>query len=219
MKSGRNIWDIYNEFLISDDIGRLRKILIRYDIFRKTINVPGDIVECGVFKGVGLFQWLKLLEIYAPNSNKRVIGFDTFTTFPKNIQNYEKESVKIFYKESNFKGISIKSLEKIAHSFVKKERLELIKGDICKTSLNYARKNRGFKISLLHLDLDTYKATKASLNNFYKHMSRGSLIILDEYGGRGWGETEAVDEFAKDKNLEIKTIDHADSPPAYIKIN
>lgn len=219
MKSINNIWNSYNELFISDDIGRLRKTLIRYDLFKKTINVPGDIIECGVFKGVGLFQWLKFLKIYVPNSNKRVIGFDMFTSFPKNIESYEKKSADDYIKEANFKGTDIKSLEKIAQKFIEKEKLELIKGDICKTSTNYVKKNRGFKISLLHLDLDTYKGTKASLNNFYKHMSKGSLIVLDEYGGRGWGETEAVDEFLKDKNLEITTIDNAFSPTACIQIN
>ena len=131
----------------------------------------------------------------------------------------KKKSAENYIKDANFKGISIKSLENIAHKFVKKNKLELIKGDICKTSLDYIKKNRGFKISLLHLDLDTYKGTKASLNNFYKHMSKGSLIVLDEYGGRGWGETEATDEFLKDKNLKITTIDNAHSPTACIQIN
>ena len=123
MKSKNDTWDIYNKFLVSEDISRLRKILIRYDLFRKTLNVPGDIVECGVFKGVGLFQWLKLLEIYSSNSNKRVIGFDMFTNFPKNIEDYEKKSAENYIKDANFKGISIKSLENIAHKFVKKNKL------------------------------------------------------------------------------------------------
>ena len=210
---------IYDNFLKETNVNRLQKILAKYELFKKIVNIPGDICECGVFKGVGLFQWLKLLEIYSSNSNKRVIGFDMFTSFPKNIEEFEKKSADNYIKDADFKGISIKSLEKIAHKFTSKNKLELIKGDICKTSVDYIKKNRGFKISLLHLDLDTYKGTKASLNNFYKHMSKGSLIILDEYGGRGWGETEAVDEFLKDRNLSITTIDNAYSPTAYIQIN
>ena len=43
------------------------------------------------------------------------------------------------------------------------------------------------------------------LNEFYKKVSRGGIIVLDEYGKRGWGETDAVDEFLDDhKELEIK---------------
>ena len=113
MKSKNDTWDIYNKFLVSEDISRLRKILIRYDLFRKTLNVPGDIVECGVFKGVGLFQWLKLLEIYSSNSNKRVIGFDMFTNFPKNIEDYEKV-LKIILRMQILKGLVLNHL-KILH--------------------------------------------------------------------------------------------------------
>ena len=33
--------------------------------------------------------------------------------------------------------------------------------------------------------------------------------MLDEYGSRGWGETDAVDEFLKDKKLKITTIENS----------
>ncbi len=218
MVKKNQIWNNYNNLIISEDIGRIRKLLIRYDLFKKTSNIPGDIVECGVFKGVGLFLWLKFLKIYLPNSNKKVIGFDMFSHFPKNIESYEKLTAKKYVKDSMFKGTNVKSLEKIAFSFCEKEKLELIKGDITKTAKNYAKKNKGFKISLLHLDLDTYKGTLRSLQAFYPHVSKGGLIVLDEYGSRGWGETDAVDEFLKDKKLKITTIENSQSPTACIKI-
>ena len=97
------------------------------------------------------------------------------------------------------------------------KRSELIKGDITKSAKKYVDKNKGFKISLLNLDLDTYEGTKSALNAFYKKISRGGVIILDEYGKRGWGETDAVDEFLNDnKELEIKTIEYSNQPTAYI---
>ena len=57
---------------------------------------------------------------------------------------------------------------------------------------------------MLHLDLDTYEGTKSALINFFPHISPGGIIILDEYGSRGWGESEAVDEFLNKKNLKVK---------------
>ena len=48
-------------------------------------------------------------------------------------------------------------------------------------------------------------------------ISRNGIIILDEYGKRGWGETDAVDEFLENhKELEIKTIEYSNQPTAYI---
>ena len=56
-----------------------------------------------------------------------------------------------------------------------KKRSELIKGDIIKTSANYVKKNKGFRISLLNLDLDTYEGTKAALENFYPVVSKNGI--------------------------------------------
>ena len=83
MKKESNIWDNYNNLLLSEDISRIRKILSRYELFKKTINIPGDIVECGVFKGVSFMFWLKCLRIFSANSQKKVIGFDMFSVFQK----------------------------------------------------------------------------------------------------------------------------------------
>ena len=96
------------------------------------------------------------------------------------------------------------------------ERSNLIKGDIVKTSKKYVEKNRGFRISLLHLDLDTYEGTKHALNNFFPHVSPGGIVIFDEYGSRGWGESEAVDEFLNKQKLKIKTVQFSSKPTAYI---
>ena len=105
-----NIWKWYNSMLLSQDIDRIRKLLVRYELFKKSLNVPGDIIECGVFKGVGLMYWLKLLKIYAPGEKKKVIGFDTFSKFSSQLKNFEKNSAKKYIKEANFKGIDYKKL-------------------------------------------------------------------------------------------------------------
>ena len=66
---------------------------------------------------------------------------------------------------------------------------ELIAGDVLETIPRYKKENPGFRICLLHLDLDTYKGTKVVLENFYDLVTPGGIILLDEYGKRGWGES------------------------------
>ena len=91
-------------------------------------------------------------------------------------------------------------------------------GNLNKTSKEYVKKNYGFKISLLHLDLDTYAGTKSSLENFFPLMSKGGIIILDEYGKRGWGETQAVDDFFKNKTHKVQLFENTNSPMGYISV-
>jgi Macrocin-O-methyltransferase (TylF) len=41
-----------------------RKIFARYELFKLVQDVPGDIVECGVFRGSGVYTWVKLLCLF-----------------------------------------------------------------------------------------------------------------------------------------------------------
>jgi len=212
-----SIFKAYNDLIESNNLDRLQKIFTRYDFFKKTINVPGDIVECGVFKGTGQIYWLKLLRIYDEYSMKKVVGFDTFQSFPKSILKYEKKQAKKFLKESSYKGVSLKDINNKIKKIGLEKRSELVKGDIIKTSSSYVKKNKGFRISLLNLDLDTYEGTKAALENFYPLVSKNGIIIFDEYGKRGWGETDAVDEFFRNKkNIKIQSIKFSNQPSAFV---
>jgi len=212
------IFEAYNYLIESDDTERLKKIIIRNHLYQLSKNIPGDIIECGVFKGTGLIFWLKLLKIFDSQSLKKVIGFDTFADFPKSTLEYEKKSVKEFNNQSNYKKKD--NTFNIIKQKVKKakvnEKCRLIKGDITKTAKNYAKKNKGCRISLLHLDLDTYAGTKCALENFYPLVSPGGVIILDEYGQSGWGESDAVDEFFINKKCDIKTVEFSSKPTAYL---
>ena len=212
-----SIFKAYNDLIESNNLDRLQKIFTRYDFFKKTINVPGDIVECGVFKGTGQIYWLKLLRIYDEYSMKKVVGFDTFQSFPKSILKYEKKQAKKFLKETSYKGVSLKDINNKIKKIGLEKRSELVKGDIIKTSSSYVKKNKGFRISLLNLDLDTYEGTKAALENFYPLVSKNGIIIFDEYGKRGWGETDAVDEFFRNKkNIKIQSIKFSNQPSAFV---
>lgn len=214
-----NLWDSYNNLLISNDISRIQKLVTRYDLFKKTEHIPGDIIECGVFKGAGLFFWLKLIIIHNLHYSKKIIGFDTFSSFSSTFENYEKANIDKYVSDSNFKGTKIKDLKKIFNEMkLPTECMKLIKGDIVKSSIKYVNENKGSKISLLNLDLDTGLGTESALNNFYPMMSKGGVIILDEYAVKGWGETEAVDNFLRDHKLKISSIKGTKSPSAYIII-
>ena len=64
--------------------------------------------------------------------------------FSKNIEDYEKKVLKIILRMQILKGLVLNHL-KILHKVVKKNKLELIKGDICKTSLDYIKKIEALK--------------------------------------------------------------------------
>ena len=74
MKFNEN--QLYDLFLKETNTGRLQKIIAKYEIFKNIMDVPGDICEFGVFKGSGIFTWVKLIRIFKPNNDFNVVGFD-----------------------------------------------------------------------------------------------------------------------------------------------
>ena len=208
---------IYNKFLKDTNERRLQKILTRYELFKKVINIPGDICECGVFKGSGIFTWVKLIKLFKPNNDFKVVGFDFFET--------KKDKLKFKYKSDkkiqawhNEGTISQKELLAKCKEW-SFSNLKLYAGDVKKTTKKYVKDNFGSRIALLYLDVDNYDGTLAILKNLYSKMSKGGIIVLDEYGLKGHGESEAVDKFFKDKKIKLQSFSWANSPTAYIVIN
>ncbi len=216
--SDKDIFYFYNGLMLAPDIDRIRKVLVHYELFKKALEVPGDIVECGVFKGAGAALWLKLLDIFAHGTNKKVVGFDLFEADESLIPEYAEGQDRTGFTELWSKHpISHKRVEAALGNLGTSASFELVKGPVEETVERYVSENRGFRISLLHLDLDTYTGTLAALKHLYPAVIRGGIVLIDEYATPGWGESDAVDEFfATDKGVEIKALAYSQRPTAYL---
>ena len=47
-------------------------------------------------------------------------------------------------------------------------------------------------------------------------MAKGGIIVFDEYGFKGHGESDAVDKFFQKKKIKLKSFHWANSPTSYI---
>ena len=214
------IYKSINNFIISKDIFIFSKLISRIDIFKKVINIPGDILDCGVFKGSSFFTFAKLLSIYSPNSIKKVIGFDLFNTTifnSNNVTNVENDSVNDFLKFAGKNDDYYSIIKDVLSSNILLRNNEIIKGDISKTIKVFFEENPGCRISLLHLDLDKAEPTKIVLDECWDKISKGGIILCDEYGIHKWNESNIIDSFLSDKtDYEIISINTSESPTAYI---
>jgi predicted O-methyltransferase YrrM len=96
------------------------------------------------------------------------------------------------------------------------DKLDLIAGNVVETTKAYVHDNLGSRISLLYIDVDNYEGALACLQNLYPIVSPGGLVVFDEYALRNYGESNAVDEFFKGKNLRLRSIPWANTPSAYM---
>lgn len=211
-------WDAYNELLLNGALDRFTKLFARYELFKKVIDIPGDIVEGGVFKGAGVLFWAKLIQIFNPQSARKVIGFDTFEGFPESTSKiYDKDSGKQFIETSNYQPVSPDSIMDSASKLGLEHRIELIKGDACVTIKHYVKERPGFRVALLNLDFDPYEPTAAALQHLFPRIVPKGIVVLDEYAAHKWGESDAVDEFIRGKGIILKSFPWALSPTAYFQ--
>ena len=160
----QSLWELYNVY---------RGVLM-------TAQIPGDIVEVGVFKGGSA----KLIcEI---KGEKHLHLFDTFEGMPR-------AGEDDIIQEGAFSDTAVDNVRQYLEDY---NNVFFYKGLFPKTAA--AIKNR--KISFLHLDVDIYTSTSEALHFFYSRMSKGGLIISHDYNSKSCpGVKKACDEFFKDK--------------------
>ena len=52
----QEVYDTFNTLIFSDDTKILGKFIAKVELFNLIKDIPGDIVECGVFKGSGILN-------------------------------------------------------------------------------------------------------------------------------------------------------------------
>ena len=173
-------------------------------------NIPGDIVECGVWRGgCSLAMALKLKEL---NSDKKLFLFDTYQGMTEPSE-YDKKAYKKLnvlkkfnkLKKKNYNEWCYASLSDVKNQFNffnLLEKVSFIKGDIRKTLLNPS--NLPSQISILRLDTDFYDSTASSMKNLFPLLEKNGILLIDDYGC--WeGVRKAIDDYFK-KYLTYKPM-------------
>ena len=164
-------------------------------------NIPGDFVECGVWRGGNGILAKKVFEYLG--SNKNVWMFDTFEgmTAPTSVDVAAKtqlaaerhflDSQKDTHNDWCFASLSDVH-KNCTDAGLDINSFKFIKGDVCDTLKR--PKNIPTEISVLRLDTDWYESTKAELEILYPRLSDRGVLIIDDYGH--WeGAKKAVDEY------------------------
>jgi hypothetical protein len=189
--------------------------IARQYLFDLVKNVHGHIVECGVFRGSGLFTWGQLSVIHEPyNHTRRIVGFDSFSGF-SGLSQEDGDTSDLPYKQVG--GLSCNPIHEIERSiqaydknrFISQiPRIELVEGDATLTIRDYIDRNKHLIVALLYLDFDVYEPTRIAIENFWPRMPLGSVIAFDELNQKQWpGETQALMDTLGAGSLEIKRFD------------
>ena len=165
-------------------------------------DVPGDVVECGVWRG-GSSMLCALTLGALGDAGRHVYLYDTFAGMPAPTDGdvfidgapadpIWAASQRDDHNDWCYAGLSEVKANMASTHFPEK-RTHFVVGkvedtipEVCPT-----------QISLLRLDTDFYESTRHELNELFPRLSANGVLIIDDYGA--WaGARQAVDEYFRE---------------------
>ena len=183
---------------------------IRYVL---SAGIPGDLVECGVWKG-GSSMAMALTLLEAGSTDRSIYLYDTFEgmTAPTSVDVAldSRRSASTIWPKTERQGgsswdyVPIEEVrQNLARTGYPSDKLVFVKGPVERTIPGTAPR----KIGLLRLDTDWYESTRHELNHLYPLLEPGGVLIIDDYGH--WaGARKAVDEFFAKRPILLNRLDY-----------
>jgi O-methyltransferase len=173
---------------------------VRYVVGR---NVPGDYVECGVWRGGS--SMLAALEFQRLGiGERRLFLYDTFEGMaePTAEDGVVARSEWTRHQRPDHNDWCYSPVEEVRANMLSTglsdERLELVQGKVEETIPAVAPG----RIALLRLDTDWYASTRHELLHLFPRLEPGGVLIIDDYGH--WeGARRAVDEYLADEGIQL----------------
>jgi len=161
-------------------------------------NIPGDICECGVWRG-GSMMAVALTLLSSGDLSRNLYLYDTFEGMPEpSIHDRNLNGTlasEFFATDRDGAGTWCSaSLEEVRSNLVStgypSEKIHLIKGKVQET----IPRSLPTALSILRLDTDWYESTSHELRHLYPLLRPGGILVIDDYGH--WqGARKAVDEY------------------------
>ncbi len=201
--SSADVWDHENAYYWFSHPTRMNKLLAHYELYQSIVDLPGSVVELGVYKGTSLIRFGTFRNALENDFSRKIIGFDAFGTFPREGISLDADT-KFIDRFETGGGDGLKRDELSAILSRKNfENIELVEGNVFDTVPQYLEANPATRIALLHLDMDVKEPTVFALERLYPLVVPGGLIVFDDYSTVA-GETEAVDDFLAENGLVLE---------------
>lgn len=161
--------------------------------------IPGAIVECGVWRGGSTMAIARTLS-ETDNDSREFYLFDTYAGMTEPTEHDRSISgasatdrwpamQRDTHNEWDFAPLADVRAN-MATTGYPSELIHYVVGDVMNTLPSEAPE----QIALLRLDTDWYESTRHELRHLFPRLSRGGVLIVDDYGH--WaGARRAVDEF------------------------
>lgn len=189
----------------------LAKLLYINELYELIVEVPGVIMEFGVWWGANLALFENLRAVYEPyNYTRKVIGFDTFEGYTS-ISSKDGDDPLVFAGNYDVQPHYLDHLTNVLSCHQNEnvmghiEKSRLLVGNAIETLPSYLKNNPETIISLAYFDMQLYEPTKVCLEHIKPYLTKGSVIAMDELNCPEFpGETQAFREVFGTSNIRLK---------------
>ena len=191
-------------------------INIVLQLLNETAQVKGDIAECGVFQGATFSSFAYTLG--KNGDTRKIYGFDSFEGFGNIVDNerLQGDTAHIDLETQLFKNTSMKRIDdKLKLVGAATNNIKLVKGFFEDSLIDY----KDHTFSFVHLDCDLAESYLTCLNFFYSRMSKGGIILFDEYNDPVYTQaTTTINDFLLNKPEKPIQINRDNYLKSYIKM-
>jgi len=166
---------------------------------RGALHVPGDFVECGVYKGD--MSWVITELVDLAGAQRSFYLYDTFEGFSPKYSSEDDFPLAPQFFHSADRGYNVPQLYRsVCERFSDKSYVKVIKG-VVPDILSEMAPDR---IAFMHMDMNSAAPEVGALELLFGRVSPGGVVIFDDYG---WflhkKQKDAEDRFMAEQGQEI----------------
>jgi hypothetical protein len=178
----------------NDNPARHRRYVKLFDSVIKTSKLDGYIAECGCYRGCSLNLICRTLVVFnGKYDGSNLIAVDSFQGLSAAT---DKDQIDPKFYEQQRKAMSI-PIEIVQHHLVEFPKITYYDGWIPEVFIKIPEHTYRF----VHVDVDMYEPTLASLEYFWPRLIKDAIMICDDYSSKKFkGAKKAVDEFCAKNN-------------------
>lgn len=191
-------------------IGQLARRDRRWETFVCAIEyvnyeqVPGDVMEFGVFTGVSLALLAKALSFDEAGAPRRLVGFDSFEGLPPSADEHARWRAGACATNQAWHPllpVGGRVTPQVTHDLFAACRLPQPTLEVGPfgTTLPAVVPSKYARVAVVHVDCDLYESTALVLDGIAPALQDGALVLFDDWfhykGNPGKGEARAFAEF------------------------
>ncbi len=158
---------------------------VLYRLCRQSLAVPGDIWECGVYKGGTAAMLARIIQ--DGGAKKRLRLFDTFAGMP------ETDGSVDLHRPGDFKDTTLAAVRERVGA----DEIAVYHPGVIPRTFEGLEDST---IAFAHVDVDIWKSVRDCCEFIFPRLSAGGFIVFDDYGFPSCpGARKAVDEYFSGK--------------------